>query len=95
MVEGKERSYLCVRVQTRARERRVERTGPSEYKVCVISPPSKGRATREVVEALASYFAIPPSRVKIVKGETSRRKWILIEGQGRRIPSHGSDKNSR
>lgn len=81
MVESKVRVYISVRVQTRARERRVEHIGPSEYKVNVISPPSGGKANKEVVEILASTFDLSPSQVKIVRGAKSRRKWVLLEGK--------------
>ena len=94
MMEGKERFYLSVKVQARARERRVEKIGPSEYRVSVISPPSKGKANKEVVKALASYFALPPSQVKIISGTKSARKRILIETKEWAVSGHERDKKS-
>ena len=81
----KERIYLSVRVQPQARKRKVEKISPSEYKVSVFSPPSRGKANREVIEILASYFDLPPARVKILRGETSRQKLVLLEVDNMRI----------
>lgn len=71
--------YLKVRVQPRAHKKRMEKTGEREYKVWVVSPPAEGKANKEVVGLVASYFGIPPSRVKISKGERSRRKTVILE----------------
>jgi len=84
-VRGKERIYLSVKVQPQAHKRKVEKISPSEYKVCVFSPPSKGKANREVIETLASHFNLPPSRVKILRGEKSRQKLVLLEVDNMRI----------
>ena len=94
MMEGKEKSYLSVKVQTRARERRVVRIGPSEYRISVISPPSKGMANKEVVQTLADYFTLPPSQVKIISGTKSARKRILVEMRGQIVTGYGRDKKS-
>jgi len=94
MVKRKEKTRLAVKVRASARERKVERVGPAEYKVSVISPASQGKANREVVETLASYFNIAPSQVKIIRGETSRRKLILLEGLDCSLPSCIRDKDS-
>lgn len=75
----KEKIYLSVKVKPQARHRKVEAISPSEYKVSVLSPPSRGKANREVVETLASYFDLPSSRVKIMRGEKSRQKLVLLE----------------
>jgi len=75
----KEKIYLSVKVRPRARHRRVEKISPSEYRVSVISPPSKGQANREVIEILASHFDIRPSRIRILRGERSRQKLVLLE----------------
>lgn len=79
ILEGKGRIYLAVRVQPRARKPGIEKLSSGEYKVRVASPPSKGEANREVIEVLAAYFGLPPSRVKIIRGENSRRKFVLLE----------------
>ena len=71
--------YLSVRVQPRARKQQIQKIGDKEYKVRVISPPSEGKANKEVIELLASHFHLPPSRLKITKGLKSRRKIVVLE----------------
>jgi uncharacterized protein (TIGR00251 family) len=92
MMEGNKRIYLSIKVKARARKRRVEKTGPSEYRISVVSPPSKGKANQEVVRALASYFDLPPSQVKIISGIKSPRKRVLIEVHEQRVSGYEQDK---
>ena len=73
------RVYLKVRVQPRAHKKMIKKTGEQEFKVWVVSPPAEGRANKEVVNLVASYFHVPPSRVKISKGEKSRQKIVILE----------------
>lgn len=80
----KEKIYLSVKVNPKARQRRIEEISPSEYKVSVTSPPSRGQANKEVVETLASYFDIPSSSLKILRGKRSRQKLIVLEMDQRR-----------
>jgi len=80
-VSSEKRIYLNVRVQPRAHKQRIQKIGEREYKVWVVSPPEEGRANKEVIDLVASHFRIPPSRVKIAKGEISRQKTLILEYQ--------------
>lgn len=75
----KDKIYLNIKVQPRARKPGLEKVSSGEYKIRVSAPPSKGQANKEVVETLASHFGLPPSRVKIVRGQRSQRKLVLLE----------------
>lgn len=46
----------------------------------VRSPPTQGRANREVVEVIARSFGIPAASVRIISGATQSRKRVKIEG---------------
>lgn len=70
---------LDVKVQPRARSQGIQQIGEGEYRVRVLSPPTEGKANKEVVVLLASHFRLPPSRVKIVKGLKSRQKVVVLE----------------
>jgi uncharacterized protein (TIGR00251 family) len=72
------KSYLTVRVQTRAAMPGVEKTGEAEYRVSVKAAPTKGKANAEVIGILAQHLGIARSQLKIVRGETSRRKLVAV-----------------
>ena len=78
-MNGKNKIYLNIKVQPRARKPGIEKVSSGEYKIRVSAPPSKGEANKEVVETLASHFGLPPSRVKIIRGQKSQRKLVLLE----------------
>ena len=55
-------------------------------KVKVSAPPVKGRANRALLELLSRVLSLPPSRILILHGRTSREKLLLIEGiDGERV----------
>lgn len=71
--------YLTIKVYPRARIRAVEEIKKGEYKVRVLSSPSRGKANKEVIEILASYFGLPLSSVKIIRGMRSRQKLVSLD----------------
>jgi uncharacterized protein (TIGR00251 family) len=70
---------IVVRVFPRSRLPGVEKERDGTYRIRVSAPPEKGRANREMISRLADHMRIPPSKLKIVKGEKSSRKTVLIE----------------
>lgn len=46
----------------------------------VAAPPVDGKANDELVRSVAETFGIPPSRLTIVHGSSSRTKAILLGG---------------
>jgi hypothetical protein len=42
--------------------------------------PEKGKANKVVVEMASEFFGVSPSKVKIVKGLSSRNKLLSIDG---------------
>jgi uncharacterized protein (TIGR00251 family) len=71
---------VVVQIVPNARGTRVEPQGDGTLRVAVTAPPREGRANAALVEALASHFRVPRSRVQIVRGHTSRRKIVEIDG---------------
>ncbi len=76
---GHRKKLLTVRVLPGSRRTKVERLAEGEYRVHVSSPPEKGRANKAVADALGEYFGLPAGRVRIVRGEKSRIKWVALE----------------
>jgi uncharacterized protein (TIGR00251 family) len=70
---------LSLRVKPNAKKEEVVFEG-NELSVKVGAPPSEGKANERVIMLLSDFFSVPKSRVKIIKGETSKHKLVEIEG---------------
>ena len=69
-----------VRVKPGSSRSRVEGTASGRIVVSVHSPPREGRANRETIKVFSAFLGVPPSRLVVVRGETSREKSILVRG---------------
>ena len=49
-------------------------------KVKVTSAPEGGKANKELLEVLSRWLGVKKSKIRIVSGETSRKKLIEVEG---------------
>jgi uncharacterized protein (TIGR00251 family) len=47
-------------------------------KITITAPPVEDKANKHLIKFLAKYFGVPQNQVKIVKGETSKNKSILV-----------------
>lgn len=72
------RLYLVV--QPKASRCRVVGLVGNELKVAITAPPVDGKANEFLRRYLAKEFKTSPSRITIVRGETSHHKEILISG---------------
>jgi uncharacterized protein len=72
---------IAVRVQPRASRDEIvgERAGVLVLRVK--APPLDGRANAAVCRLVAKRVGVPPSRVKVVRGESARDKLLEIEGR--------------
>jgi hypothetical protein len=52
----------------------------SQLKIAVQAPPLEGRANEALVAFLAQTFGLPKNAVKLISGELSRSKVVLLEG---------------
>lgn len=73
--------FINVKVQPKAKKVGVEKIDEGTYKVRVHAAPDKGAANKEVIVSLADYFDVPPSTIKIVRGQTSRTKLIELSSR--------------
>lgn len=72
---------ISVKVKTRAKEERVERSGENSFSVWVKEPAEKGRANKAVAQALARHFKVPRENARIVAGQRSRQKVVEIRNK--------------
>jgi len=71
--------FVKVRAKPRSKKEGVKEITKDYLEVRVNQPPEKGRANERIAELLAEYFKVPKSRVKLVKGETSKEKVFEID----------------
>jgi len=71
---------LTVKVHPRARRSALAGRIGDAWKLSLAAPPVDGKANDECVRFIAELAGVPRSRVRIVKGLTSRLKVVEIEG---------------
>ncbi len=67
-------------VQPRASRNKVVGLVNDELKIALTAPPVDGAANKACCAFLAKLCKLPKSSVKVVAGETSRHKRLLLEG---------------
>ena len=67
-----------VRVTPHAKQNKVVESD-GVLRVYTTIAPENGRANVAVVELLSKYFDVPKSRIKILKGQTSRDKIVAVD----------------
>ena len=77
-------STLSLRVQPGARKSTL--LGPTadgaQWRVAVAAPPVDGSANQALLRLLASHFSLSRSSVRLLRGEHSRDKVVLLRGLG-------------
>lgn len=69
---------IFVKVKIKAKKEFVKKIDDTRYIVSVKEPPVQGKANQAIIEALAEYFGISKSNIKIVSGFTSKQKIIEV-----------------
>jgi uncharacterized protein (TIGR00251 family) len=69
------RYFLSVRFSS---DRRIEVNGNEIY-ISIKSPPERGKANKELVKKLSSYFDVPEDKIRIISGLTSRKKIVEVQ----------------
>lgn len=67
-------------VTPRASKNRIKGIRDGALAVALAAPPVEGRANEALIEFLAERLSIPKSRISILRGESSRKKLLFIEG---------------
>jgi len=69
---------IWVSVKSRAKRTALKKVSEGEYAASVQAPAREGKANQALIELLASYFSVPKSSVRLIRGESSRRKLVEI-----------------
>ena len=67
-----------VQVQPRSSRNQLVGLQGDALKVKLTAPPVEGRANQACIEVLAEALGVPKSSLRIISGETSRRKLVLL-----------------
>ena len=81
-MNGGDGCTISVRVQPRASRDRVLGFRDGTVRVSVTAPPQDGRANAAVLVLLAERLGVAKSRLRIVRGHSSRDKLVAVEGIG-------------
>jgi hypothetical protein len=71
---------LSVRLQPRARRDEVVGERAGAIVIRVTAPPVDGKANAALCAFVARAAGVPPSRVSVVRGQTSRDKVVRVDG---------------
>ena len=75
------RATFAVRVQPRSSRRSLRWDSARGVVVVHLSAaPVEGQANRECLRVLAEALGVPPSRLRIVRGERAREKTVAVDG---------------
>ena len=69
---------IFVTAKPKAHQASVTKVSENNFIVAVREPPIEGRANRAILAALAEYFKVAPSQVRLISGHTSRQKLVEI-----------------
>ena len=71
---------ISVRVQPGASRNRVSEFRNGTLRVSVAAPPRNGQANAALLELLAATLDVPKSRLRILRGHSTRNKLVAIDG---------------
>lgn len=77
--EAQPNATIKVRVQPGASKAQVEGYRGDTLRLRVVAPPEGGKANEAVVALLAEALSVAKSRVRIVRGHSSRDKLVSVE----------------
>jgi len=75
-----ESGRINVYVQPRASKTAIVGMHDGAVKVCLAAPPVDGAANAALVEFVAERVGVAKSKVRIVAGQSSRRKVVEVDG---------------
>ncbi len=69
---------IWVTVKPQAKKDEIRKITDGEYIALVTALPRDGKANRALIEVLADYFSVAKSSIRIVRGQSGRRKLVEI-----------------
>ena len=69
---------ISVKVKPNAKIEKIEKLSETEFKVSLKAPPKDGKANAALIALLADYFDVPKKRITLLRGTSSKQKWVEI-----------------
>lgn len=76
--ETKDGIIITIKISPNASKNEIIKSDEG-IKVKITAQPVDGKANKALIEYLSKQFKIPKSLIKIIKGETSKEKTLLIK----------------
>jgi uncharacterized protein (TIGR00251 family) len=70
---------MWIIVNPHARKAEVKQNTEGDWVVSVRAPAREGKANRALIELLASHFKLAKSSVRIIHGQTGKRKLVQFD----------------
>lgn len=77
--------WLAVSVSPNARRTQAEALHDGALRVRLAAPPVDGKANELLLAWLAGELDLPRRAVRLVRGETARRKWLAVDATQQRL----------
>ena len=74
---------ISVRVQPRASRNAIDCDAGGRLRVRTMAPPVGGKANQAAARLLAEYFAVPASRIELLRGRSASDKQFLVKRPAR------------
>lgn len=71
---------LLTYVQPGAKKTHFQELFDGRLKIRISAPPVEGRANKELIKFLSKSFGISKSKIKIIRGDQSRKKDLELKG---------------
>ncbi|MEZ0324162.1 MAG: DUF167 domain-containing protein [Hydrogenothermaceae bacterium] len=69
---------IKIKVKPGSSKNEIKKVDENLYEIRTTVIPEKGKANEKAIELLSYFFNVPKSKIKIVRGETSREKEVEI-----------------
>ena len=77
--------WLAVSVQPSAKRTAADGLHDGTLRVRLSAPPVDGKANQSLIAWLAGELGLPKRAVRLVRGDTARRKWLQIDAPLERV----------
>jgi hypothetical protein len=70
---------INIKVKTDCSFESIEEISNNNYKINLKSKPENNKANLELIKILSKYFKVDISKIKIIKGKTSKNKIVDVD----------------